>query len=101
LANGWWGNFATGSVQLPSVQVNIAPIVATTRKLRANWSVTGSTMVMGENRTGQLVSHDDSPDVWLVRESDGSEHTIVNTLNKERVVDEEQFWPWGSWQKLA
>ena len=69
------------------------------------WSVTGSTIVVGPDRCGQLVRHADDSEVFLVRDStsdrSGCWHTLVDPSNQELTLTEEDFWPWGSWEKLT
>jgi hypothetical protein len=90
-------SFTTGSVQF-----HVQPITSSSRSLRFGWSTTtGSVVIATEDRTGQLVRHGDHVDVWLVRETNKQEHTLVNERNEEQKVGEDTFWPWGAWQKVA
>lgn len=52
------------------------------------------------DRTGQLVREGESPELWLVRESTGAEHTIVNERNEEQTLKEGSFF-WENWRKIA
>jgi hypothetical protein len=89
----------------PDIQISFAPIHCPPRRLKATWSVTGSTIVMGPDRTGQLVRHADDSEVFLVRETASDEsgrwHTLVDPSNQELNLTEEDFWPWGSWENLV
>lgn len=87
------GPFASGSV-------SFAPIVSTPRRLRANWSASGSTSVYGPDRTGDLVRAG-AGEVYIVRDSVHDSHKCVNEHGQEVWLKEEDFWPWGSWEKLA
>jgi hypothetical protein len=88
------------SKQFTSGSIQVTPIYSVSRKLNIRWSVSSGTAVFGPDRTGQLVSHGDLPEIWLVRETlterDGRIHVIVKD-DTEQLVGEDTFWPWGAW----
>lgn len=96
-----WSQYVTGSVTIIPITPG-SPLP----QLPPNWPTvlfTTGTMswIINENdRTGQLVRDGKGP-VWLVKETKGLVHTLVNEQNEEETVTEGRFDSWGTWRRVS